>query len=121
MARDEFAVLGNGRGKKMKLSIYDLDKALCEKDTFRFFSLFLLKHGFISFKGILSIILKYLLYILGLSDLKFVKETVLSSLKRKNKTEIRNITRRFLNELDGKFFRAELLKNIESEKAKGIF
>jgi HAD superfamily hydrolase (TIGR01490 family) len=103
----------------MKLSIYDLDKTLCKKDTFKLFCFYLFKKGFISFKLSFLIIKNYLLFCLKIKCLKEFKESVLFPLKGKNRSEMKNIIGEFLSGLNQNYFRSELLNTIELEKKEG--
>lgn len=102
-----------------KLSIYDLDYTLCRKDTFNLFYRYLLKSGLISPNVFFVIMLRHLLFLLGVIELKRVRESVLMALGGKDKAEINAIVLRFLSELKHNHYRLELLEAVKHEKEEG--
>lgn len=103
----------------MKLAIYDLDGTLYKKDTFKLFWKFLLKNRYFSPAVFISSLLNYLLFLLGIRELRDFKESVCSALKDKGKIQIENIIDDFISGINPDNYREELIHNISLEKENG--
>jgi HAD superfamily hydrolase (TIGR01490 family) len=103
----------------LKLSIYDLDRTLHRKDTFREFYDFLKKRNMVSPTRRILIPLKYLMFLGRMICLKVFKEEVLSALKGYGADKMNELMDSFAGSIRWENFRPDLLERIKQEKGEG--
>jgi HAD superfamily hydrolase (TIGR01490 family) len=104
---------------RIKLAIYDLDGTLCKKDTFKLFFAHLVRKGLIGSGLFFSVLCDYLLFIVGMVDIRKVKEKVLFALEGRSSGEIGRIADGFLDTLSDRSYRKELVESMQDEKQDG--